>query len=216
MASAICPKTGVELRAAPASSAPNLKAARLRARLRRASDAINLQRLTQVAPNRRARNRCVVINRSPGGTGSIVAMRRACFQRWPDSPNRRRSRPILHLLSSWFNPGSRTGAGSIGTRPHSCSSRSSGTRRCTRSTVGRPLRHRLQPGPPLFAFHPQLPASRQIFVEVALLPAMPAAIAPLIDKDLEPLPAKEPVPGGGVPSATASPGSRGRVAGQLP
>jgi malonyl-CoA decarboxylase len=45
------------------------------------------------------------------------------------------------------------------------------------------LRRRLQPDRRCFAFfHPQLPDEPLIFVEVALLAEMPAAIAPLIDK----------------------------------
>jgi malonyl-CoA decarboxylase len=47
----------------------------------------------------------------------------------------------------------------------------------------------LQPDRRCFAFfHPQLPEEPLIFVEVALLPEMPAAIAPLIDKASVPLP----------------------------
>jgi malonyl-CoA decarboxylase len=50
------------------------------------------------------------------------------------------------------------------------------------------LRRRLQPDRRCFAFfHPQLPDEPLIFVEVALLPDMPAAIAPLIDKASTPL-----------------------------
>jgi malonyl-CoA decarboxylase len=50
------------------------------------------------------------------------------------------------------------------------------------------LRRRLQPDRRCFAFfHPQLPDEPLIFVEVALLPEMPAAIAPLIDKQAKPL-----------------------------
>ncbi|MFG5408688.1 malonyl-CoA decarboxylase family protein [Piscinibacter sakaiensis] len=51
------------------------------------------------------------------------------------------------------------------------------------------LRRRLEPDRRLFAFfHPQLPDEPLIFVEVALVPEMPAAIAPLIDKTAQPLP----------------------------
>ena len=51
------------------------------------------------------------------------------------------------------------------------------------------LRRRLQPDRRCFAFfHPQLPGEPLIFVEVALLPEMPQAIAPLIDKKATPLP----------------------------
>ena len=50
------------------------------------------------------------------------------------------------------------------------------------------LRRRLQPDRRCFAFfHPQLPDEPLIFVEVALLPDMPAAIAPLIDKASTPM-----------------------------
>jgi malonyl-CoA decarboxylase len=50
------------------------------------------------------------------------------------------------------------------------------------------LRRRLQPDRRCFAFfHPQLPAEPLIFVEVALLPQMPATVAPLIDKASTPL-----------------------------
>jgi malonyl-CoA decarboxylase len=49
------------------------------------------------------------------------------------------------------------------------------------------LRRRLQPDRRCFAFfHPQLPEEPLIFVEVALLPEMPATIAPLIDKHAQP------------------------------
>jgi malonyl-CoA decarboxylase len=48
------------------------------------------------------------------------------------------------------------------------------------------LRRRLQPDRRCFAFfHPQLPNEPLIFVEVALLPEIPAVIAPLVDKKAE-------------------------------
>jgi malonyl-CoA decarboxylase len=48
------------------------------------------------------------------------------------------------------------------------------------------LRRRLQPDRRCFAFfHPQLPNEPLIFVEVALLPEVPLAIAPLVDKKAE-------------------------------
>jgi malonyl-CoA decarboxylase len=46
------------------------------------------------------------------------------------------------------------------------------------------LRRRLRPDRRCFAFfHPMLPDEPLIFVEVALLPEMPAAVAPLIDRE---------------------------------
>lgn len=48
------------------------------------------------------------------------------------------------------------------------------------------LRRRLQPDRRCFAFfHPQLPDEPLIFVEVGLLPEIPTAIAPLVDKKAE-------------------------------
>ena len=46
------------------------------------------------------------INRSPGGTSSIVAMRRALLARVVKKPELQAvEADFLHLLSSWFNPG---------------------------------------------------------------------------------------------------------------
>ena len=68
------------------------------------------------------------------------------------------------------------------------------------------LRRRLQPDRRCFAFfHPQLPDEPLIFVEVALLPEMPAAIAPLIDKRSTPLPPDRSRSPRSIRSATASP-----------
>ena len=79
------------------------------------------------------------------------------------------------------------------------------------------LRRRLQPDRRCFAFfHPQLPDEPLIFVEVALLPEMPDAIAPLIDKRAA---AGRPAPlqGRGVLLDQQLPaGAARRVARQLP
>ena len=54
------------------------------------------------------------------------------------------------------------------------------------------LRRRLRPDRRCFAFfHPQLPDEPLIFVEVALVPEMAGAIAPLIDKRAQPLAADQ-------------------------
>ena len=61
-----------------------------------------------------------------------------------------------------------------------------------KSTAGDDLRRRLQPDRRCFAFfHPQLPDEPLIFVEVALVPEMAGAIAPLIDKKSQPLSASD-------------------------
>ncbi|HPG80054.1 MAG TPA: malonyl-CoA decarboxylase N-terminal domain-containing protein, partial [Piscinibacter sp.] len=68
-------------------------------------NAQTLLRLTQSAepPRQELLRR---INRSPGGTGSIVAMRRALLARVNRQPELQAvEADFLHLLSSWFNPG---------------------------------------------------------------------------------------------------------------
>ncbi len=65
----------------------------------------NLIRLTRLAepPRQELLRR---INRSPGGTASIVAMRRALLSRVAKQPELEAlEADFLHLLSSWFNPG---------------------------------------------------------------------------------------------------------------
>jgi malonyl-CoA decarboxylase len=72
------------------------------------------------------------LNRAPGGTATILRMR----ERFLELKGEQRDDAVDHfrLLSSWFVP-VRSFA-SIGTRPPTCSSRSSFTRRCTRSEGG--------------------------------------------------------------------------------
>ncbi len=87
---------------------------------------------------------------------------------------------------------------STGTRRRNCSSRSSTTRRCTRSTAGTTCAAACSPtGAASRSSIRSCPNEPLIFVEVALLPEMPERIAPLIDKASPPLPA-EPVQGGRV------------------
>ncbi len=154
--------------------------------------AANLQRLTQTAepPRQELLRR---INRTPGGTGSIVAMRRALLARMPQQPELQAvEADFLHLLSSWFNPGF------LQLRRVDWNSPAQLLEQIIRHEAVHQidgwddLRRRLQPDRRCFAFfHPQLPDEPLIFVEVALLPAMPAAIAPLIDKTSAPLPSSQ-------------------------
>ena len=90
---------------------------------------------------------------------------------------------MLHLLSSWFNPGF------LQMRRVDWNSPAQLLEQIIRHEAVHEidgwddLRRRLQPDRRCFAFfHPQLPDEPLIFVEVALLPEMPSAIAPLIDK----------------------------------
>jgi malonyl-CoA decarboxylase len=129
------------------------------------------------------------INRSPGGTSAIVRMRRALLDKLDGNAELRAlEADLLHLLSSWFNPGF------LELRRVDWNSPAQLLEQIIRHEAVHAvdgwddLRRRLQPDRRCFAFfHPQLPAEPLIFVEVALVPEMPAAIAPLIDKASEPM-----------------------------
>jgi malonyl-CoA decarboxylase len=129
------------------------------------------------------------INRSPGGTASILAMRRALLARLPKRPELEAvEADFLHLLSSWFNPGFLELKRVDWNSPARLLEKLIHHEAVHQIDGWDDLRRRLQPDRRCFAFfHPQLPAEPLIFVEVALVPEMPAAIAPLIDKASAPL-----------------------------
>ena len=152
----------------------------------------NLIRLTRLAepPRQELLRR---INRSPGGTASIVAMRRVLLARVAKQPELEAlEADFLHLLSSWFNPGF------LQLRRVDWNAPAQLLEQLIRHEAVHAidgwddLRRRLQPDRRCFAFfHPQLPDEPLIFVEVALVPEMAGAIAPLIDKKSQPLPAEQ-------------------------
>lgn len=152
----------------------------------------NLLRLTRCAepPRQELLRR---INRSPGGTSSIVAMRRALLARVAKQPALQAvEADFLHLLSSWFNPGFLQLQRVDWNSPAQLLEQIIRHEAVHQIDGWDDLRRRLQPDRRCFAFfHPQLPNEPLIFVEVALLPAMPAAIAPLIDKASVPLAPKQ-------------------------
>lgn len=149
----------------------------------------NLIRLTASAepPRQELMRR---LNRAPGGTQSLVRLRHALLARLPRQPELRVvEADLLHLLSSWFNPGF------LELRRVDWNSPAQLLEQIIRHEAVHAidgwddLRRRLQPDRRCFGFfHPQLASEPLIFVEVALLPAMPQAIAPLIDKKSEPAP----------------------------
>jgi malonyl-CoA decarboxylase len=152
----------------------------------------NLLRLTRIAepPRQELLRR---INRSPGGTASIVAMRRALLARVPRQPELQAvEADFLHLLSSWFNPGFLQLQRVDWNSPAQLLEQIIRHEAVHQIDGWDDLRRRLQPDRRCFAFfHPQLPHEPLIFVEVALLPEMPAAIAPLIDKSSTAMPPKQ-------------------------
>jgi len=145
--------------------------------------ASNLIRLTHLAepPRQELLRR---INRLPGGTSSIVAMRRSLLSRVARQPELEAlEADFLHLLSSWFNPGFLELQRVDWNSPAQLLEQIIRHEAVHEIDGWDDLRRRLQPDRRCFAFfHPQLPAEPLIFVEVALLPEMPEAIAPLIDK----------------------------------
>jgi malonyl-CoA decarboxylase len=133
------------------------------------------------------------LNGAPGGTAAIVRLRRALLERLPRQPQLAAvEADLLHLLSSWFNPGF------LEMRKVDWSSPAQLLEQIIRHEAVHEidgwddLRRRLQPDRRCFAFfHPQLPDEPLIFVEVALLPEMAGSIAPLIDKRSPPLPPEQ-------------------------
>jgi malonyl-CoA decarboxylase len=133
------------------------------------------------------------INRAPGGTAALLRLRRALIARLREQPQLKAvEADLFHLLSSWFNPGF------LQMRKVDWNSPARLLEKVIRHEAVHEvdgwddLRRRLEPDRRLFAFfHPQLPDEPLIFVEVALVPEMPAAIAPLIDKTAKPLPPEQ-------------------------
>jgi malonyl-CoA decarboxylase len=162
-----------------------LDAAQAYARAPDAQRQIELTRVTE-PPRQELFRR---INRAPGGTAAIVRLRRALLDRLPKQPALAAvEADLLHLLSSWFNPGF------LEMRRVDWNSPAQLLEQIIRHEAVHEidgwddLRRRLQPDRRCFAFfHPQLPDEPLIFVEVALLPEMAGAIAPLIDKRAQPL-----------------------------
>jgi malonyl-CoA decarboxylase len=151
----------------------------------------NAQRLialTQVAepPRQELLRR---LNRTPGGTATLVRMRRGLLQRLPKKPEwMALESDLLHLFGSWFNPGFLQMRRVDWNSPAKLLEKIIHHEAVHAIDGWEDLRRRLQPDRRCFAFfHPQLPDEPLIFVEVALLPDMPPAIAPLIDKASTPL-----------------------------
>ncbi|MDQ6679979.1 MAG: malonyl-CoA decarboxylase, partial [Pseudomonadota bacterium] len=173
------------------SPSPQLVLASAQAYAGQAS-AENLMRLSEaVEPPRQELLRR--INRVPGGTAVIVAMRRTLLQSLRKRPELRAlEADFVHLLSSWFNPGflemQKVDWGS----PARLLEQLIEHEAVHEIDGWDDLRRRLQPDRRCFAFfHPQLPHEPLIFVEVALLQEIPVAIAPLIDKRAVPLPPEQ-------------------------
>ncbi len=133
------------------------------------------------------------VNRAPGGTRAIVRLRRALLERLPRHAGLAAvEHDLLHLLSSWFNPGFLQMQKVDWNSPAQLLEQIIRQEAVHEIDGWDDLRRRLQPDRRCFAFfHPQLPDEPLIFVEVALVPLMAGAIAPLIDKKSQPLSADQ-------------------------
>jgi malonyl-CoA decarboxylase len=157
-----------------------------------APDADHLIELTHVAePPRQELFRR--LNRAPGGTAAIVRMRRTLLDRLPKQPALAAvEADLYHLLSSWFNPGFLEMRRVDWNSPAQLLEQIIHHEAVHEIDGWDDLRRRLRPDRRCFAFfHPQLPDEPLIFVEVALVPEMAGAIAPLIDKRAQPLPPEQ-------------------------
>jgi malonyl-CoA decarboxylase len=130
------------------------------------------------------------LNRMPGGTSVVLRLRRALLKRLPIQPELQViEADLLHLLTSWFNPGFLQMKRVDWNSPAQLLEKIIQHEAVHAVDGWDDLRRRLQPDRRCFAFfHPQLPDEPLIFVEVALLAEMPNGITPLIDKASTTLP----------------------------
>jgi malonyl-CoA decarboxylase len=112
------------------------------------------------------------LNRTPDGTAVLVRMRRSLLQRLPRQPELMAlEADMLHLFSSWFNPGFLQMKRVDWNSPAKLLEKIIHHEAVHAIDGWDDLRRRLQPDRRCFAFfHPQLPDEPLIFVEVALLP----------------------------------------------
>ena len=129
------------------------------------------------------------LNRAPGGTAAVVEMRRDLLTLLNKKPELMGlDYDMRHLLSSWFNPGFLKMHRVDWKSPAEILEKIIAHEAVHAIDGWDDLRRRLQPDRRCFAFfHPQLPDEPLIFVEVALLPEIPVAIMPLVNKKSTPV-----------------------------
>lgn len=147
-------------------------------------EAGDLVKLTEVAeaPRQELFRR---LNRAPNGTACVVQMRREILA----NKKKRKELSALdgdleHLLASWFNPGFLQLQKIDWNSPASLLEKLIKHEAVHVIDGWSDLRRRMERDRRLFAyFHPALPGEPLIFVEVALVPEMPRAIAPLLERE---------------------------------
>ncbi|HEV7803151.1 MAG TPA: malonyl-CoA decarboxylase family protein [Burkholderiales bacterium] len=155
-----------------------LRAAKAYADRQDAERVLELQRVVE-PPRQELLRR---INRAPGGTAGIIAMRRDLLQLLHEQPRLRAvDSDFRHLLGSWFNPGFLHMQQVDWTSSAALLEKIIQHEAVHAIKDWTDLRRRLQPDRRCFAFfHPQLPGEPLIFVEVALVRSIPRSIEQLI------------------------------------
>jgi malonyl-CoA decarboxylase len=122
------------------------------------------------------------LNRASGGVATIVAMRRELLRVLERHPRLRAvDADFSHLLATWFNPGFLDLRRVDWNSPAALLEKIIQHEAVHAIRDWSDLRRRLQDDRRCFAFfHPQLPGEPLIFVEVALVSAIPRSIAQLI------------------------------------
>ncbi len=151
------------------------------------------------------------INRAGAGVAAIVAMRRDLLRAMASDPQLRAvDADFNHLLASWFNPGF------LNLRQIDWNSSAALLEKLIEHeavhaiTDWADLRRRLQSDRRCFAFfHPQLPGEPLIFVEVALLPAIPGNVAQLIGAESTAPERRQPTVAAFYSISNCEPGLRG-------
>lgn len=123
------------------------------------------------------------LNRAPGGMAAILRMREHLLHAVREHPKLGVvDWDFRHLLSSWFNPGFLQIVRVDWRTPAYLLERIIAYEAVHEIQGWNDLRRRLEPDRRCFAFfHPALPEEPLIFVEVALVDAMPSVIAPLLN-----------------------------------
>ena len=131
------------------------------------------------------------LNRAPGGTGELVAMRADLLDLMNgDKDLAALDRDVVHLLASWFNRGFLVLRRIDWSTPANILEKIIRYEAVHEIRDWDDLRRRIDPADRrCYAFfHPALVDEPLIFVEVALTESIPGAIAPLLAEDRQPVP----------------------------
>ncbi len=125
------------------------------------------------------------MNMSPGGTAALVAMRKELSSRLRDEPKLKLlDADLKHLFASWFNRGFLELRRIDWQSPAAVLDKLIAYEAVHEIQGWEDLRRRLAPDRRCFGFfHPALPGEPLIFVEVALVEGLAAAVQPLLARD---------------------------------